>query len=66
MTIGSVSLVAPALAADRDVTAQQGAIERAKAEPPPKAPFDPLPALRPTLQDKIEITRALMELRNVR
>ena len=39
--------------------------QKLKAEPPPKAPFDPAPALRPTIQDKIEIDRALIALRSL-
>ena len=65
MTIGSIPPVAQATPADRVAAAQAAASEKVKTEPPPKVPFDPAPALRPTIQDKISIVQALMALRNV-
>lgn len=65
MTIGAIPPVAPVVPADRTAPFQQAAAQKLKAEPPPKAPFDPAPALRPTIQDKIEIDRALIALRSL-
>ncbi len=63
MPIGSIPVIASIATVDRAFP--QDAAAKAKSDPPPKVPFDPAPALRPTIQDKIEFTRALMLLRGV-
>ncbi len=35
------------------------------ATAPPKAPFDPAPAIRPTIQDTIDVDRTLIALRRL-
>ena len=52
MTITAVAPVLPAALVPQTV-----------ATPAPREPFDPAPALRPTIQDKIEIDQALLALR---
>jgi hypothetical protein len=65
MTITPIPAVAPAIPADRVASAQpQPPVpQQAQSEPAPKAPFQPAPALRPTIQDKIDIDRTLISLR---
>lgn len=65
MTTSAIPPIAPPSPADRVAALQEAAFEKIKSEPPPKAPFDPLPALRPTIEDKIEIDRALIALRQL-
>lgn len=65
MQVGIVMPSPPVTQADRlaareDASAQ---IRAASAQPEPKAPFQPAPAIRPTVQDRIAIDQTLLALR---
>ncbi len=67
MEIGRIPPVPPPSQNDRQTVPQQAAADRANAPAQPqehkKVPFDPAPAIRPTLQDRIDFNRTLLALR---
>lgn len=65
MPIGTILPVAPVVPANRVATTLQSTPQKPDVQPVKQRPLEPTPALRPTIQDKIDFTRTLIALRSL-